>query len=644
MGIFPYGFKSHPAQMFKLISEFKPTGDQPRAIRKLVNNLKKGYRFQTLLGITGSGKTYTMAEVIKRIQRPALIISPNKTLAAQLYHEFKTFFPFNAVHYFVSYYDYYQPEAYIPETDTYIAKDARINEFLDQLRHATLQSALTRRDFIIVSSVSCIYGIGDPEEYEKMGLELKIGDFVKLKDLKEGLKILQYEKLSNEIKTGSFRLSKNLAEIILPDGNDLIELYMDKNKIKEIRRYPILKKFNGKFSLVIKRDNFSNLDKIKFYPAKFFVTEKGKLDLAIINIKRELSNRYWELLREGKIIEAERLRRRTLYDIRLLETRGYCPGIENYSRHLSFRKEGEPPYTILDYLPKDTIIFIDESHLTIPQLKAMSIGDRRRKLSLIEYGWRLPSALDNRPLTLEEFLDKNFQIIFVSATPKKFERKMSIEIVEQLIRPTFIPDPQIEVRPTKNQIIDLLKEIKKRVEKKERVLILTLTKRSAENLTEFLLNYGFNVDYLHSDIKTLKRPGIIRKLRNGEIDILIGINLLREGLDLPEVSLVCILDADKEGFLRNSVTLIQAIGRASRNINGKVILYADKITKSMEEAIKETERRRRYQLEYNKKYNIKPRPIIKEMPITLLEEFEKREEEITKEELLIFLETEKNNL
>ncbi|MGC8981800.1 MAG: excinuclease ABC subunit UvrB [Minisyncoccia bacterium] len=630
--------------MFKLISGFKPTGDQPNAIRKLVNGLKNGYRFQTLLGITGSGKTYTIAEVISKVQRPALVISPNKTLAAQLYHEFKTFFPLNAIHYFVSYYDYYQPEAYIPETDTYIAKDARINEFLDQLRHAALQSALTRRDFIIISSVSCIYGIGDPEEYEKIGIELNLGDVINLKDLKEGLKILQYERLGNEIRSGSFRISKDLVEIILPDGNDLIEIILEKNKIKEIKRFPILKKFDKKFSLVIKRDNFTSLEKIKLYPAKFFVTEREKLDLAIVNIKKELSNRYWELLKEGRVVEAERLRRRTLFDIHLLETKGYCPGIENYSRHLSFRKEGEPPYTILDYLPEDTIIFIDESHLSIPQLKAMARGDKRRKISLIEYGWRLPSALDNRPLTLEEFLNKNFQIIFVSATPGKFERKLSSQIVEQLIRPTFIPDPEIEIRPSNNQILDLLKEIRKRVERKERILILTLTKRSAENLTEFLLNQGFNVDYLHSDIKTLKRPGIIRKLRKGEIDILIGINLLREGLDLPEVSLVCILDADKEGFLRNSTTLIQAIGRASRNINGKVILYADKITKSMEEAIKETNRRRKYQLEYNKKHNIKPRPIIKELPRTILEEFEKKEEEITKEELLIFLETEKNNL
>jgi excinuclease ABC subunit B len=630
--------------MFKLISDFKPTGDQPQAIRKLVNGLKNGYRFQTLLGITGSGKTYTMVEVISRIQRPALVISPNKTLAAQLYHEFKTFFPLNAVHYFVSYYDYYQPEAYIPETDTYIAKDARINEFLDQLRHAALQSALTRRDFIIVSSVSCIYGIGDPEEYEKIGMELKVGDIVKLKDLKNGLKILQYEKLGNEIRSGSFRILDNVIEIILPDGNELIEIILEKNIIKEIKRFPVLKKFEGKFSLVIKRDNFTNLEKIKIYPAKFFVTEREKLDLAIVNIKKELSNRYWELLKEGKVVEAERLRRRTLFDIHLLETKGYCPGIENYSRHLSFRKEGEPPYTILDYLPEDTIIFIDESHLSIPQLKAMARGDKRRKISLIEYGWRLPSALDNRPLTLEEFLNKNFQIIFVSATPGKFERKLSSQIVEQLIRPTFIPDPKIEIRPSENQIFDLLKEIKERVKRKQRILILTLTKRSAENLTEFLLNQGFNVDYLHSDIKTLKRPGIIRKLRKGEIDILVGINLLREGLDLPEVSLVCILDADKEGFLRNSTTLIQAIGRASRNVNGKVILYADKITKSMEEAINETNRRRKYQLEYNKKYNVKPRPIIKEMQKTILEEFEEKEEMVTKEELLIFLETEKNNL
>lgn len=638
--------------MFQLKTNFQPTGDQPVAIAKLVEGLKKGYKFQTLLGVTGSGKTATMAWVIEKIKRPAFVISPNKILAAQLYQEFHSFFPYNAVHYFVSYYDYYQPEAYIPETDTYIAKDARINEFLDQLRHATLQSVLTRRDFIVVSSVSCLYGIGNPEEYEKIGLEISKNSILNLKEFINKLQFLQYEKIKGEIKAGSYRIvrfkkSKKFngqIEIILPDGNFLIILEAVDNQIMKILRFKILKKFENKIKLIINKNHYEELERIKIYPAKFFVTEKEKLELAIYNIMQELKDRYWELIKNNRIIEAERLKRRTMMDIKLLQEKGYCPGIENYERHLNFKNPGDPPFTILDYLPEDTIIFIDESHLTLPQIKAMARGDRRRKETLIEYGWRLPSAIDHRPLTFEEFINKNFQIIFVSATPGPYEKKHSLQIVEQLIRPTFIPDPIIEVRPSQNQIIDLLQEINNRIDKNERVLILTLTKRSAENLNEFLLNQGYKVEYLHSDIKTLKRTEIIRKLRKGEIDILIGVNLLREGLDLPEVSLVCILDADREGFLRNSTTLIQAIGRASRNLNGKVILYADKITKSMEEAIKETERRRRIQLAYNKKYKVKPKPIIKEMIKTPLEEFAKREKVVEKEELIIFLKEEEKSL
>jgi excinuclease ABC subunit B len=638
--------------MFRITTNFQPTGDQPQAIKKLVEGLKKNYKFQTLLGVTGSGKTATMAWIIEKINRPALVVSPNKMLAAQLYQEFRSFFPYNAVHYFVSYYDYYQPEAYIPETDTYIAKDARINEFLDQLRHAAIQSALTRRDFIIVSSVSCLYGIGNPEEYENIGVEINEGSFINLKEFIAKLKILQYEKFKDEWQAGVFRIDKieqgkkfsGSIEILLPDGNELIILKIIENQVIEIKKFKVLKKIDNKIKLIIDTSSYENLEKIKLYPAKFFVTPKEKLDLAIYNIKQELRDRYWELIKEGKIVEAERLKRRTLLDIKLLETKGYCPGIENYERHLTFKNPGDPPYTILDYIPKDTIIFIDESHLTIPQIKAMARGDRRRKETLIEYGWRLPSALDHRPLTFNEFFNKDFQFIFVSATPGKFEKEKSAQIVEQLIRPTFIPDPEIEVRPTKNQILDLLMEIEKRVKNNERVIILTVTKRSAENLSEFLNAQGFRVEYLHSDIKTLKRPEIIRKLRKGEIDIIVGINLLREGLDLPEVSLVVILDADKEGFLRNSTTLIQAIGRASRNVNGKVILYADKITKSMQEAIEETNRRRKYQLEFNKKHKLTPKPIIKEMIRTPLEEFAKREEIITKEELIMFLKEEKDNL
>ncbi len=633
--------------MFRVVSEFKPTGDQPQAIKKLSDGLRKGYRYQTLLGVTGSGKTFTMAKIIEKTQRPALILSPNKILAAQLYQEFRSFFPYNAVHYFVSYYDYYQPEAYIPELDMYIAKDARINELLDQLRHAAIQSVLTRKDFIIVSSVSCIYGIGDPEEYKNICLNLKKGDNVSKKEIIEYLKNLQYEKNHSltEIKAGSYFNEENKIFIINPDASYALEIVLEKNKVAEIRRYPIRKVKDEKISIQIDF-NFENLEEIKIFPAKFFITSREKLKLAILNIRKELRERYWQLLKEGKIVEAERLKRRTLLDLALLEKNGYCPGIENYSRHLSFRNPGEPPYTLLDYLPPETIIFIDESHLSIPQLRAMYNGDRRRKEVLVEYGWRLPSALDNRPLKFDEFFAKDFQIIFVSATPGKFERKISSQIVEQLIRPTGIPDPEILVKPTKNQVLDLLEEIKKRLEKKQRVLVLTLTKRSAENLTEFLLEQGIKAHYLHSDIKTLKRAEIIKKLRLGEIEVLVGINLLREGLDLPEVSLVAILDADKEGFLRNSTTLIQAMGRAARHLEGRVILYADKITKSMEEAIRETERRRKYQLEFNKKHKITPKPIIKEIHMTPEEILGKvsYEEEITKEEIELFIKIEKDNL
>jgi excinuclease ABC subunit B len=633
--------------MFRVVSEFKPTGDQPQAIKKLSEGLRRGYRYQTLLGVTGSGKTFTMAKIIEKTQRPALILSPNKILAAQLYQEFRSFFPYNAVHYFVSYYDYYQPEAYIPELDMYIAKDARINELLDQLRHAAIQSVLTRKDFIIVSSVSCIYGIGDPEEYKNICLNLKKGDNVSKKEIIEYLKNLQYEKNHSltEIKAGSYFNDENKIFIINPDASYALEIVLEKNKVKEIKRYPIRKVKDEKISIQIDF-NFENLEEIKIFPAKFFITSREKLKLAILNIRKELKERYWQLLKEGKIVEAERLKRRTLLDLALLEKNGYCPGIENYSRHLSFRNPGEPPYTLLDYLPPETIIFIDESHLSIPQLRAMYNGDRRRKEVLVEYGWRLPSALDNRPLKFDEFFAKDFQIIFVSATPGKFERKISSQIVEQLIRPTGIPDPEILVKPTKNQVLDLLEEIKKRLEKKQRVLVLTLTKRSAENLTEFLLEQGIKAHYLHSDIKTLKRAEIIKKLRLGEIEVLVGINLLREGLDLPEVSLVAILDADKEGFLRNSTTLIQAMGRAARHLEGKVILYADKITKSMEEAIRETERRRKYQLEFNKKHKITPKPIIKEIHMTPEEILGKvsYEEEITKEEIELFIKIEKDNL
>jgi excinuclease ABC subunit B len=633
--------------MFKLNSHFKPTGDQPQAIRKLVQGLKKGFKYQTLLGVTGSGKTFTMANVIYQTQRPALVLSPNKVLAAQLYQEFRHFFPENAVHYFVSYYDYYQPEAYLPETDTYIAKDARINELLDQLRHAAIESVLTRKDFVVISSISCIYGIGDPEEYKNICLNLKVGQNISLKEVFDYLKTLQYERGSfNEIKAGTYVIDKSLNKIYIfnPDGSFMLEITWQKKLVEKIKRFKMKKSKEDVFKLEITGD-YEDLDEVKIFPAKFFVTPKEKLDLAILNIKQELKEQYWKFLKEGRIVEAERIRQRTLLDISLLEKYGYCPGIENYSRHLSFRQPGEPPYTLLDYLPPETILFIDESHLALPQLRAMAHGDRRRKETLVEYGWRLPSAIDNRPLTFDEFFAKDFQMIFVSATPGRYERKISSQVVEQLVRPTGILDPEIEVRPTKNQVIDLLKEIKLRIEKNQRVLVLTLTKRSAENLTEFLLEQGIKATYLHSDIKTLRRAEIIKKLRTGEIEVLVGVNLLREGLDLPEVSLVAILDADREGFLRNTTTLIQAIGRSARHLEGKVILYADKLTKSLKEAIQETERRRKYQMMFNKKHNIKPKPIVKDIFVTPLEILGKSHEEIvSKEELEIFVEIKENEL
>ena len=620
--------------MFRLTSNFKPTDDQSKAIEALSKGLNCGYKFQTLLGVTGSGKTFTMASVIEKVNRPALVISPNKVLATQLFQEFNSFFSNNSVGFFVSYYDYYQPEAYLPETDTYIAKDARINKLLDQLRHGAIQSVLTRRDFVVVSSVSCLYGIGDPEEYQKIGLEISVGSKLSIQNIESKLKILQYEKVKKgNIKAGSYFVSDEGLTVIMPDGSYLVVLKLKKNKISEIKRRKLRLNLKNRDLLEIDSD-FEIIDKFKIYPAKFFLTERDKLKIALENIKNELHQRYFELMKLGKIIEAERLKQRTLMDVMMLDKYGYCPGIENYSRHLSFRQPGEPPYTILDYLPKDTIIFIDESHLTVPQIKAMAVGDRKRKEILVEYGWRLPSAIDNRPLTFEEFFSRDFQFIFVSATPGPYEKKFSSQIVEQLIRPTGILDPEIVVKPSENQIQDLIQEIKRRVEIKHRVLVLALTKKSAESLCDFLSQCGFKSCYLHSDIKTLHRAEFIKKLRQGEIDILVGVNLLREGLDLPEVSLVAILDADKEGFLRNTTTLIQAMGRAARHPEGKVILYADKITKSMQQAIEETERRRKYQAEYNKKHNIIPTMITKDLHLTPAEILGISSKKLEKEEII----------
>ncbi len=604
--------------MFKLKIPFKPTGDQPQAIEKLTKNLRNGIRNQVLLGVTGSGKTFTLANVIKKIQKKVLVISPNKVLAAQLYQEFKEFFPENSVNYFVSYYDYYQPEAYIPQTDTYIEKDAKINEEIDRLRHATVQNLLARNDVIIVASVSCIYNIGSPEDYKKVSLEIKRGQKIKRKDLISHLTSLGYQRNDYEFRAGNFITRGNIIDVFLVTGKEILRIDFWGNEINKvlIGKAP----FSPKFTIYNR--------KFKIYPAHFWVTPQEKLNIAIQNIKLELQDQLRKLKKQKKLLEAQRLEQKTNYDLEMIEETGYCHGIENYSRHLEFRKPGQAPYTLLDYFPKDFLVFIDESHLTLPQLKAMAIQDRARKETLIEYGFRLPSAIDNRPLTFQEFEKKVPQVVYISATPAQEERKKAGKkyIIEQLIRPTGLLEPSIEVRPTKNQVKDLIEEIKKRtkpqtgfkpqagfnpVHLKKRVLILTLTKKLAEALSDYLSEEGIKAQWLHSEVKTLERPQILKELREGKYDVLVGINLLREGLDLPEVALVAILDADKEGFLRSETTLIQTMGRASRHPEGHVILYADKITKSMAAAIKEVERRRKIQIEYNKKHKIIPQPIIK---------------------------------
>jgi len=591
--------------MFVLKSKIRPKGDQPQAIKKLAQNLKKGVRHNVLLGVTGSGKTFTMASVIKEIQKPVLIISHNKTLAAQTYQEFKEFFPGNAVHYFVSYYDYYQPEAYIPQTDTYIEKDAKINEELDRLRHSATQDLLSRRDCIVVASVSCIYNIGSPETYQKVSLEVKPGQKIKRKEFMAHLTTLQYQRNDIDFKPGTFRVRGDFIEIYLVTGKEILGAEFFGDKIEKISvslagPSPKYKLLNTRYHL---------------YPAHFWVTPQNKLNIAIENIKLELQERLKDLRNAKKILEAHRLEQKTNYDLEMLKESGYCHGIENYSRYLEFRKPGEPPFTLLDYCIKDFIVFIDESHMTIPQLRGMANQDRARKETLIEYGFRLPSAIDNRPLTYEEFEKRVSQLVYVSATPAEFEERKAGKknIVEQLIRPTGLLEPSIKVRSTKNQVRDLIREVKKQAAKKQRTLVLTLTKRLAEDLVDYLSEENISCQWLHSEVKTLERPQILKDLREGKYDVLIGINLLREGLDLPEVALVAILDADKEGFLRSETTLIQTMGRAARHLDGHVILYADKITKSMEGAIKETDRRREIQAEYNKKHKIVPQPIVKEI-------------------------------
>ncbi len=591
--------------MFKLVSKFKPTGDQPQAIEKLAKSIKSGASHQVLLGVTGSGKTYTMASVIKKIQKPALVISPNKTLCAQLYQEFKEFFPESAVHFFVSYYDYYQPEAYLPQTDTYIEKDSKINEEIDRLRHAATQDLLTREDAIVIASVSCIYNIGSPKDYQQVALEIKPGEIMKRKDFLSHLTSLQYQRNDIDFKPGTFRVRGDIVEIYLVTGPEILRIEFLGDEINKVLTSPA--SLHTKYKILN--------TKYKLFPAHFWVTPEKKVSLAIANIKLELQEQLKKLKKEKKLLEAQRLEQRTNYDLEMLQETGFCHGIENYSRHLEFRKPDEPPFTLLDYYSKDFLIFIDESHLTIPQLRAMAVQDRARKKTLIEYGFRLPSAIDNRPLTFDEFNQKAKQIVYVSATPNEYEEKKATKknIVEQLIRPTGLLEPEIEIRPTKNQVKDIIEEIRKMIAKKQRVLVLTLTKRLAEALSEHLAETGISSQWLHSEVKTLERPKILKELREGKYNVLVGINLLREGLDLPEVALVAILDADKEGFLRSETTLIQTMGRAARHLQGRVILYADKITLSMEKAIKEITRRRKIQESYNKKHKIVPRQISKEI-------------------------------
>jgi excinuclease ABC subunit B len=585
---------------FKVNSEYLPTGDQPRAIESLAAGLEDGMRAQTLLGVTGSGKTYTMAKTIEAVGRPALVIAHNKTLAAQLASEFSEFFPNNAVEYFVSYYDYYQPEAYVPRTDTFIEKDAQINEDIDRLRHSATSSLFTRRDVIVVASVSAIYGLGSPEEYRSKMVLLEEGSFYYLDDVLRDLVRIQYTRNDYQLNRGTFRVRGDVLEVHPAYQDTIYRVSFFGDEVEGLVEADPL---TGEI--------LRELKVLTIYPATHFVTDEDKLAVAIKNIETELEERYAELEREGKVLEAYRLRQRTMYDLEMMRELGYTSGIENYSRHLDGRPPGSTPYTLLDYFPDDYVTFVDESHITLPQIQGMYKGDRSRKTTLVEFGFRLPSALDNRPLNWEEFLLKTGQMVFVSATPGPYELERSEQIVEQIIRPTGLVDPEVEVRPTENQIDDLLNEVAKRVEHYERVLVTTLTIKMAEDLTDYLLEHGVKARYMHANIETLDRIQIIRGLRTGEFDVLVGINLLREGLDLPEVSLVAILDADKEGFLRGERALIQTIGRAARNVGGQVIMYADKETEAMRAAIGETNRRREIQVAYNERNNIEPRTIKK---------------------------------
>ena len=587
---------------FDVIEKYTPKGDQPKAIHKLSQSISDGNKRQTLLGVTGSGKTFTMASIVEEVQKPALVLAHNKTLAAQLAMEFKEYFPENSIEYFVSYYDYYQPEAYLPSRDLLIEKEATINDEIDKLRQSATKSLLTKKDVLVVASVSAIYGLGDPSEYINFIFEVTIGENLTMKTLINNLIGMQYERNEYEFIRGNFRVRGDSLEIILAYENDAVRFEFWGDSVEKI------KKFNK-----ITGEIIEELQSISIYPASHFVTKEEKLKSAMKRIETELKEELEKLENEGKLIEHNRLKTRTLYDLEMMELNGYCSGIENYSRHLDHRSEGSRPYTLLDYFKDDFLIFIDESHITIPQMRGMYKGDRSRKETLVQHGFRLPSAKDNRPLTYEEFNEIANQIVYVSATPNDYELSESVNIVEQIIRPTGLLDPVIEIQPTKNQIDSLIQEIEKRIEKSERTLVTTLTKKMAEELSDFLESANIKTHYLHSEIDTLDRSKILTDFRNGTYDVIVGINLLREGLDLPEVSLVAILDADKEGYLRSSSSLIQTIGRAARNVSGKVIMFADKITKSMDKAINETNRRRDIQKQYNSKNNITPKSIVKDI-------------------------------
>lgn len=594
--------------VFKIKKEFEPAGDQPKAIKELLEGIKDGLRYQTLLGVTGSGKTFTVANVIDKIGKPTLVIAHNKTLAAQLAQEYREFFPDNAVHYFVSYYDYYQPEAYMPVTDTYIEKEAMINEEIERLRHASTQALLTRKDVIIVASVSCIYGLGNPEEYEKVNMKVEKGEMVSRTDFIRSLIDIHYTRTNSDIKPGTFRAIGNTIEIMPVSERAIYRIELEAGKINMIKKID-----------AVSRAVLNEPKTFFIFPAKHFITRDDAAKKAMLSIKAELEERLKVLKKEGKLLEAERLKRRTTYDLAMIREVGYTNGIENYSRHFSGKAQGEAPYTLLDYFPKDFLTIIDESHVTVPQIGGMYAGDKSRKDVLVEHGFRLPSARDNRPLRFEEFEERVGQIIFTSATPSKYEKEHSTKVVEQVIRPTGLVDPEIAVRPIqtkanyKGQVHDFINEAQIAIAKGGRVIATTLTKKMAEDLSEYLKERKIKAEYLHSEIKTIERIEILTKFRRGEFDCIVGVNLLREGLDLPEVTLIGILDADKEGFLRSDTSLIQIIGRAARNVAGRVILYADTVTGSMERAIGETSRRRKIQVEYNKKHGITPKTIIKKI-------------------------------